>query len=86
MIGFLFEAIYDLEKKYLLQFGNALFPMIIQFFTLPLHLIFVQNLYNYDDSLYGIAMATNISFFLNFMVIHVYIIYITKEPYRFHPF
>ena len=29
IIGFFFEAIYDLEKKYLLQFGNALFPMAI---------------------------------------------------------
>ena len=42
MIGFFFEAIYDLEKKYLLQFGNALFPMLIQFVTLPLHIFFVS--------------------------------------------
>ena len=34
MVGFFFEALYDLEKKHLLQFGNSMIPMCIQFFTL----------------------------------------------------
>ena len=84
MIGFFFEAIYDLEKKYLLQFGNALFPMLIQFVTMPLHLVFVSHLYDwYPNSLLGIATATNISFFLNFIILHLYLTYFTTEPYKF---
>jgi Na+-driven multidrug efflux pump len=85
MVGFFFEAIYDLEKKYLLQFGNSIFPMLIQGITLPLHLILVTYFHDYDDSLLGIAMATNISFFLNFLILHVYITLITPYPYKFAP-
>jgi Na+-driven multidrug efflux pump len=78
MTGFFFEAIYDLEKKYLLQFNNAFFPMLIQFVTLPLHIVFVSSLYDWaPNSLLGIAMATNISFFLNFIVLHIYLTYVT---------
>jgi len=82
MIGFFFEALYDLEKKYLLQFGNALFPMLIQFVTLPLHFVLVAHLSS-SSGLSGIALATNISFFLNFVILHVYLTLVTKEPYRF---
>lgn len=84
MIGFFFEALYDLEKKYLLQFGNALFPMLIQFVTLPLHILFVSILYNrFGNSLTGIAIATCISFFLNFIILHLYLTFFTREQYRF---
>ena len=87
MVGYFFEAIYDLEKKYLLQFGNALFPMLIQFVTLPLHVIFVQTMYDtWPDSLFGIAMAKNVSFFLNFLILHVYLAFVTRQPYRFSLF
>ena len=82
MVGFFFEALYDLEKKYLLQFGNALFPMLIQFFTLPLHVFLVSSMSG-PSGLYGIAMATNISFMLNFVILHIYLTLVTKEPYRF---
>lgn len=79
MVGFFFEAIYDLEKKYLLQFGNAMYPMLIQFVTLPLHFLMVSQTYNWaPNSLKGIAIATNISFFLNFVALHVYLAYFTK--------
>lgn len=84
MIGFFFESIYDLEKKYLLQFGNAIFPMCIQFVTLPLHIIFVHILHNsFENGLVGIAIATDLSFFLNFITLHIYLTWVTKEPYRF---
>ena len=87
MVGFFFEAIYDLEKKFLLQFGNALFPMLIQFVTLPLHVTFVAMMYDeWPDSLIGIAMAMNLSFFLNFLVLHIYLAFITRQPYRFSLF
>ena len=82
MVGFFFEALYDLEKKYLLQFGNAIFPMLIQFFTLPLHVVTVSSMSSLSG-LYGLAMATNISFMLNFVVLHIYLTLVTKEPYRF---
>jgi hypothetical protein len=35
------------------------------------------------SGLYGIAMATNVSFMLNFVVLHIYLTLVTKEPYRF---
>jgi len=79
MVGFFFEAIYDLEKKYLLQFGNAMYPMLIQFVTLPLHFLMVSQTYNWaPKSLAGIAIATNVSFFLNFVALHVYLAYFTN--------
>lgn len=53
---------------------------------MPLHLVLVNYLYDqYGGTLYGIALATNISFFLNFAVLHVYITYITRQPYKFNP-
>jgi len=82
MVGFFFEALYDLEKKYLLQFGNSMIPMCIQFFTLPLH-VFLVSLFSTRYQLFGIAMATNISFFLNFIILHFYISFVTVQPYRF---
>jgi Na+-driven multidrug efflux pump len=86
MIGFFFEAIYDLEKKYLLQFGDSLFPMFIQLVTLPLHFVINSYLYNWiPRSLFGIALATNVAFFLNFIALHIYITYYTKQPYKFQP-
>lgn len=53
---------------------------------MPLHLVFVSYLHDLDDSLYGIALATNISFFLNFLVLHTYLALLTTQPYRFAPF
>lgn len=58
--------------------------MLIQFVTLPLHLLIVSQTYDWaPNSLSGIATATNVSFFLNFLALHVYLAYVTKEPYRF---
>ena len=85
MVGYFFEALYDVEKKYLLQFGDAIFPMLIQFITLPLHVVLVSN-FSKSRGLYGIGMATNISFFSNFVVLHIYLTLVTKEPYRFSLF
>ena len=82
MIGFFFEALYDLEKKYLLQFGNSMIPMCIQFITLPLHICLVSLLAP-RYGLQGIANATNISFFLNFVLLHLYMSVFTKKEYKF---
>ncbi len=55
--------------------------MCIQFVTLPLHFLLVAYL-NDRYQIYGIAMATNISFTLNFLALHTYISFITREPYK----
>ena len=84
MLGQFLTSVYDLEKKYLMQFGNTLFPMIIQFVTLPLHWIFVATLYDkWGDSLFGIALSLTISLTINFLVLHTYLVFVTNEPYRF---
>ena len=47
----------------------------------------MSQFYNYagDGMLYGIAMCTNISFFLNFIILHIYLTVVTKKPYKFIP-
>ena len=74
MIGFFFEALYDLQKKYLLCFGKANLPLMIQSFTLVVDVILAAILIKQGYGLFGIALAVTHAFFLNFVILQAYLI------------
>lgn len=69
MIGFFFEALYDLEKKYLLCFGKANIPLAIQTFTLLIDVALSLILIKLGYGLFGIALSVTHTFFLNFVIL-----------------
>jgi len=76
MLGLYMQALFDLFRKFMIILGQPLIPMLIQGLTLPVHIFLCYMLTSRGGlGVQGVALATNFTFLLNFMMICVAIFF-----------
>lgn len=77
LVGLYAQALFDLFRKFMIMMGQPVIPMIIQGLTLPLHILFCYLLVNVQGlKVEGVALATNFTFVLNFVLVLTAVFYV----------
>lgn len=77
LFGLYVQAQFDLLRKFMIILGQPLIPMLIQGLTLPLHILFCYLFVNKAGyGIFGVALATNLTFFINFLFVFIAVSYL----------
>lgn len=70
LLGLYMQALFDLFRKFFIMLGQPVMPMVIQGATIPVHILLCYFLVRkLDLNVAGVGLATNLTFFLNFILI-----------------